>query len=35
MSAEGIISMILILTFVVGGFMFFLNKAIRKEKNRD
>ncbi|MFK7953525.1 MAG: MetS family NSS transporter small subunit [Ekhidna sp.] len=32
MSTSAIISMIVILTIVVGGFLFFLTKAIRKEK---
>ena len=32
MSALSIISMILILIIVVGGFVYFLSKAIRKEK---
>ena len=33
MSTSAIISMIIILTVVVGGFVYFLSKAIRKEKN--
>ena len=33
MSTESIISMIIILTIVVGGFIFFLTKAIKKERN--
>lgn len=32
MSTLSIISMILILTIVMGGFAYFLSKAIRKEK---
>lgn len=31
MSAESIISMIVILTLVVGGFIYFLSRAIKKE----
>lgn len=31
MSLQAIISMILILTFIVGGFVFFLWKAIKNE----
>lgn len=33
MSAGAIISMILILSIVVGGFIYFLSKAIKKEKH--
>ncbi|MEO9485569.1 MAG: MetS family NSS transporter small subunit [Ekhidna sp.] len=33
MSTSAIISMIVILTVVVGGFMYFLTRAIRKEKD--
>lgn len=33
MSTSTIISMIVILTIVVGGFIYFLTKAIRKERN--
>lgn len=32
MSTSAIISMIVILTIVIGGFMYFLTKAIKKEK---
>ena len=32
MSTGAIISMIVILTIVVGGFIYFLTKAIKKEK---
>lgn len=32
MSTSAIIGMIVILTTVMGGFLFFLTKAIRKEK---
>ncbi|MEM6525355.1 MAG: MetS family NSS transporter small subunit [Bacteroidota bacterium] len=35
MSASAILSMILILGLVVGGFVFFLVKAIKKEKDRN
>ena len=31
MSTEAIIGMVIILTLVVGGFLFFLTKAIKKE----
>lgn len=34
MSTGGIISMIVILTIVVGGFIYFLTKAIKKEKGK-
>ena len=34
MSTAAIISMIVILTIVVGGFIFFLTKAIKKEKGK-
>ncbi|MFT5641223.1 MAG: hypothetical protein ACI9A7_001327 [Cyclobacteriaceae bacterium] len=34
MSLTGIISMALILTIVVGGFLFFLSKAIKNESNK-
>lgn len=33
MSIGAIISMIIILTIVVGGFVYFLSKAIKKERN--
>lgn len=33
MSQGAIFSMILILTIIVGGFIYFLNKAIKKERN--
>jgi len=33
MSIGAIVSMILILTTIVGGFIFFLTKAIKKERN--
>jgi len=33
MSSSAIISMIVILTIVVGGFIYFLMKAIKKERN--
>ncbi len=33
MSGSAILSMILILTVVVGGFIYFLTKAIKKERN--
>ena len=33
MTQGAIISMILILTFIVGGFIYFLSKAIKKERN--
>ena len=33
MSSTAILSMILILTIVVGGFVFFLTKAIKNERN--
>ena len=33
MSQGAILSMILILTIIVGGFIYFLNKAIKKERN--
>jgi hypothetical protein len=33
MSTEAIISMIVILTIVVGGFIYFLSRAINKERN--
>lgn len=33
MSISALISMILILTLVVGGFIYFLLKAIKKEQN--
>ncbi len=33
MSTGAIVSMIIILTIVVGGFIFFLTKAIKKERN--
>jgi preprotein translocase subunit YajC len=32
MSTSTIISMIVILTIIIGGFLYFLTKAIRKEK---
>lgn len=35
MSTGAIISMIVILTTVVGGFVYFLTKAIRKEKSKN
>lgn len=34
MSAEAIIGMVIILTLVVGGFVFFLGVAIRKESRK-
>ena len=34
MSGSAILSMILILALVVGGFIFFLLKAIKKEKEK-
>ena len=34
MTTSTIISMFLILTMVVGGFIYFLAKAVRKEKDR-
>ncbi len=34
MSISGIIGMILILGFVVGGFIFLVNKAIKKESEK-
>ena len=33
MSQGSIFSMIIILTVIVGGFIYFLNKAIKKERN--
>ena len=33
MSQGAIISMILILTIIIGGFIYLLNKAIKKENN--
>ncbi|MEP1033324.1 MetS family NSS transporter small subunit [Ekhidna sp.] len=33
MSTGAVISMIVILTIVVGGFIYFLTKAIKKERN--
>ena len=33
MSQGAIFSMIIILTIIVGGFIYFLNKAIKKERN--
>jgi len=33
MSLGAIFSMTLILTVIVGGFIYFLNKAIKKERN--
>lgn len=33
MSSGAILSMVIILTVVVGGFVFFLTKAIKKERN--
>ena len=33
MSQGAVFSMILILTIIVGGFIYFLNKAIKKERN--
>lgn len=33
MSGGAILSMIIILTVVVGGFIYFLTKAIKKERN--
>lgn len=33
MSTSAIISMIIILAIVMGGFVFFLTKAIKKERN--
>ena len=33
MSSGAIISMIIILSVVVGGFIYFLTKAIKKERN--
>lgn len=33
MSGGAILSMIIILTVVVGGFVYFLTKAIKKERN--
>lgn len=33
MTTTTIISMIVILTIIVGGFVYFLSKAIRKEKS--
>ncbi len=33
MSTGAIVSMIIILTIVAGGFLFFLTKAIKKERN--
>ncbi|MEP0984245.1 MetS family NSS transporter small subunit [Ekhidna sp.] len=33
MSTGAIISMIIILSIVVGGFVYFLTKAIKKERN--
>jgi len=35
MTTSTIISMIVILTIVVGGFLFFLSKALKKEKNSE
>ena len=33
MTTSTIISMLVILTIVVGGFIYFLSKALKKEKN--
>ena len=33
MSTGAIVSMIIILTIVIGGFVYFLTKAIKKERN--
>ena len=33
MSTSAIISMFVILTIIVGGFIYFLSKAIKKERN--
>jgi hypothetical protein len=33
MSGQAIISMVVILTIVVGGFIYFLTRAINKERN--
>lgn len=33
MSIGAIVSMIIILTIIVGGFVYFLSKAIKKERN--
>lgn len=35
MTTSTIISMIVILTGIVGGFVYFLSKAMKKEKNQD
>ncbi|MEN7547537.1 MetS family NSS transporter small subunit [Rapidithrix thailandica] len=35
MSTDSIIGMILILGFIIGGFLYFLSRAIRQESHKD
>ena len=35
MTTSTIVSMIIILTIIVGGFVFFLSKALKKEKDHN